>query len=117
MLTNSNYSLVCSVAHVTVSCGLLDAAFQVPRLKDTLQKLLTSVEPLYCDDPDGFATLKSEAADFECCMGPKLQQALVIKSWLSANYVSDWWSVGLSRLLDDAVLCGETGGLYVCYTR
>lgn len=31
------------------------------------------------------------ANDFETTIAPKLQKYLVLKSWWSANYVSDWW--------------------------
>ena len=31
------------------------------------------------------------AQDFELTIGSKLQRYLVLKSWWSTNYVSDWW--------------------------
>lgn len=31
------------------------------------------------------------ANEFETTIGPKLQKYLVLKSWWSSNYVSDWW--------------------------
>ncbi|XP_025081359.1 carnitine O-palmitoyltransferase 1, liver isoform-like isoform X3 [Pomacea canaliculata] len=63
----------------------------VPPLKDTLNKLLVSLKPLYIDHEDEFTKLKVEAAEFEKTLGPKLQNALVLKSWWAPNYVSDWW--------------------------
>ncbi|XP_076438763.1 carnitine O-palmitoyltransferase 1, liver isoform-like [Babylonia areolata] len=63
----------------------------VPPLKQTVQKLMASLEPLYMDQPEEFATLQQEAEEFQATVGPTLQKALIIKSWLSPNYVSDWW--------------------------
>lgn len=60
-------------------------------MKDTLNKLLVSLKPLYIDHEDEFTKLKVEAAEFEKTLGPKLQNALVLKSWWAPNYVSDWW--------------------------
>ncbi|XP_070178057.1 carnitine O-palmitoyltransferase 1, liver isoform-like isoform X2 [Littorina saxatilis] len=63
----------------------------VPPLSETVDKLLASLKPLYRDRPEEFATLKQEAVEFERTMGPRLQKALIIKSWLAPNFVSDWW--------------------------
>nr|KAG5707252.1 hypothetical protein BaRGS_000026 [Batillaria attramentaria] len=63
----------------------------VPPLKETINKLLTSLAPLYKDKKEEFAQLKREAIEFERTLGPTLQKALIIKSWLAPNFVSDWW--------------------------
>lgn len=64
---------------------------QVPPLRETVDKLIGSLKPLYVDRPEEFAKLRQEAVEFERTVGPKLQKALIIKSWLSPNFVSDWW--------------------------
>lgn len=61
----------------------------VPALKDTIQRYLLSVRPLF-DDND-FERIKKEAEEFENGIAKKLQRYLILKSWWSTNYVSDWW--------------------------
>lgn len=63
----------------------------VPPLHQTLEKLLQSLKPLYESRSEEFSQLQQEATQFEKNMGPRLQKALIIKSWLTPNYVSDWW--------------------------
>lgn len=63
----------------------------VPPLRETMDKLMASLKPLYVDRVEEFGKLQQEAVEFERTVGPKLQKALIIKSWFSPNYVSDWW--------------------------
>ncbi|XP_049811312.1 carnitine O-palmitoyltransferase 1, liver isoform-like [Schistocerca nitens] len=61
----------------------------VPALRDTVQRYLRTVRPLY--DDVHYALIEKLAYEFENGVGPKLQRYLMAKSWLSENYVSDWW--------------------------
>ncbi len=61
----------------------------VPALKETIIKYLRSVEPLL--KPDEFSEVETQAQLFLKGEGANLQRFLVAKSWLSGNYVSDWW--------------------------
>ncbi|KAL8584079.1 hypothetical protein ACOMHN_022419 [Nucella lapillus] len=63
----------------------------VPPLRGTMDKLMASLRPLYQDRGEEYNQLQQEALQFERTVGPKLQKALLIKSWLAPNYVSDWW--------------------------
>ena len=65
----------------------------VPPLKETLDKFMKSLKPLYEEDSPEWKTLVKDRAEFEKSIGPKLQRFLVLKSWWSANYVTDWWYV------------------------
>lgn len=61
----------------------------VPNLSDTIDKWLLSVKPLKTETE--FEKLSAEAKEFERGVGLKLQRVLILKSWWSFNYVSDWW--------------------------
>lgn len=61
----------------------------LPPVHDTLQRYLLSVRPLL--DDQNFVRMEQLASEFETTIAPKLQKYLVLKSWWSANYVSDWW--------------------------
>ncbi|CAL1535502.1 unnamed protein product [Lymnaea stagnalis] len=63
----------------------------VPPLNQTIEKLVASLEPLYTDNPDGLEELRRESREFLKTVGPKLQRALIIRSWWADNYVTDWW--------------------------
>ncbi|XP_048251117.1 carnitine O-palmitoyltransferase 1, liver isoform-like isoform X2 [Haliotis rufescens] len=73
------------------SCQRSLPRMSVPTLRHTLDHLLDSLKPLYGEDSEEFQTLKAEAKVFEQTQGPKLQRMLVLKSWWSQNWVSDWW--------------------------
>nr|XP_022311882.1 carnitine O-palmitoyltransferase 1, liver isoform-like [Crassostrea virginica] len=73
------------------SCQSSLARMPVPALRDTLTKLLSSLEPLYGEDIGKWNKLKKDAEDFEKGYGPKLQRILMLKSWWCNNYVTDWW--------------------------
>lgn len=61
----------------------------LPNVHDTLQRYLDSVHPLL--DDNNYARMQDLAKDFERTIAPKLQRYLMLKSWWSSNYVSDWW--------------------------
>lgn len=54
-----------------------------------MKRYLLSVRPLL--DDEAFERVTREAKEFENGIGKKLQWYLVLKSWWSSNYVSDWW--------------------------
>ncbi|XP_067674607.1 carnitine O-palmitoyltransferase 1, liver isoform-like isoform X2 [Haliotis asinina] len=61
----------------------------VPPLDGTLSRYLKSVQPLL--DDEKYARMEKLGQEFRNGIGPKLQRYLLLKSWWSANYVSDWW--------------------------
>ncbi|XP_055301856.1 carnitine O-palmitoyltransferase 1, liver isoform-like isoform X1 [Sitodiplosis mosellana] len=61
----------------------------LPNVNDTLARYLDSVHPLV--DEENYKRMEELAEDFERTIGPKLQRYLILKSWWSTNYVSDWW--------------------------
>ncbi|XP_017785605.1 PREDICTED: carnitine O-palmitoyltransferase 1, liver isoform isoform X2 [Nicrophorus vespilloides] len=61
----------------------------LPALHDTMTRYLRSARPLL--DEDNYKKMEGLASDFENGIGVKLQRYLVLKSWWSSNYVSDWW--------------------------
>ncbi|CAG5113863.1 Oidioi.mRNA.OKI2018_I69.chr2.g7953.t1.cds [Oikopleura dioica] len=61
----------------------------VPELENTVRRYLQSMKPLITDKE--FAELKRLSDDFLTGVGPALNSALTKKSWLSTNYVTDWW--------------------------
>lgn len=61
----------------------------LPSVHDTLQRYLRSVRPLL--DENNYERTVNLASEFENGIGKKLQRYLLLKSWWSSNYVSDWW--------------------------
>lgn len=61
----------------------------LPAVHDTMERYLDSVRPLL--DDANYERMQGLAKDFESTIGPKLQRFLMLKSWWSTNYVSDWW--------------------------
>jgi carnitine O-palmitoyltransferase 1, liver isoform len=61
----------------------------LPALNDTMSKYLRSVRPLL--DDKSYKEVVKQTEEFENGIGKKLQRYLVLKSWWSTNYVSDWW--------------------------
>lgn len=47
------------------------------------------MKPLVSDED--YRRLEKEASEFENGIGRKFQRYLLLKSWWSSNYVSDWW--------------------------
>lgn len=62
----------------------------LPSLKDTIRRYLRSIKPL-CDSEEHYKDIERKAIDFRDGIGRKLQLYLHLKSWMSTNYVSDWW--------------------------
>lgn len=58
-------------------------------MSQTLTRYLRSVRPLVSDED--YKRLEREAYEFENGIGRKFQRYLLLKSWWSSNYVSDWW--------------------------
>lgn len=61
----------------------------VPKLNDTISRYLLSMRPLLNESEHNAITKKAE--EFQNGIGKKLQRYLVLKSWWSPNYVTDWW--------------------------
>ncbi|KAJ8937761.1 hypothetical protein NQ318_006624 [Aromia moschata] len=61
----------------------------LPSVHDTMQRYLRSVKPLLSED--GYKRMEKLANEFENGIGKKLQRYILLKSWTSTNYVSDWW--------------------------
>ncbi|KAL9914661.1 carnitine O-palmitoyltransferase whd isoform 2-T5 [Glossina fuscipes fuscipes] len=60
-----------------------------PSVHDTMTRYLRSVRPLL--DDEKYQKMERLASEFEHTIGKKLQWYLILKSWWSTNYVSDWW--------------------------
>lgn len=61
----------------------------LPSVHGTTQRYLRSVRPLL--DDAAYEKMVRLAQEFESTIGSKLQRYLILKSWWSTNYVSDWW--------------------------
>ncbi|XP_058815518.1 carnitine O-palmitoyltransferase 1, liver isoform isoform X1 [Topomyia yanbarensis] len=61
----------------------------LPSVKDTMARYLRSVKPLL--DDDNYTRMERLANEFQNGIATKLQRYLLLKSWWSTNYVSDWW--------------------------
>lgn len=61
----------------------------LPSVHDTMGRYLLSVRPLL--DDQNYTRMEQLAKEFETSIALKLQKYLVLKSWWSSNYVSDWW--------------------------
>lgn len=71
------------------SCQRSLPRLPVPPLKETVDKLMESLEPV-CTKEE-LKELESLAKEFLNGIGPKAQKILILKSWWAPNYVSDWW--------------------------
>ncbi|XP_074028252.1 carnitine O-palmitoyltransferase whd isoform X2 [Leptinotarsa decemlineata] len=61
----------------------------LPSVHDTMTRYLRSVKPLL--DEEKYDKMEKLADEFENGIASKLQRYLILKSWWSTNYVSDWW--------------------------
>ncbi|XP_032679646.1 carnitine O-palmitoyltransferase 1, liver isoform isoform X1 [Odontomachus brunneus] len=61
----------------------------LPSVSDTMARYLRSVRPLV--DDENYTRMERLANEFQNGIGNKLQRYLILKSWWSTNYVSDWW--------------------------
>ncbi|CAG9533273.1 unnamed protein product [Cercopithifilaria johnstoni] len=85
-----------AILHLLSKSGLMLHSFQgalphlpLPRLDDTLYKHLCTMRPV-CTDKE-YDELVQLTKEFRNGVGRHLQWYLIIKSFLSINYVSDWW--------------------------
>ncbi|CAL8075468.1 unnamed protein product [Calicophoron daubneyi] len=61
----------------------------LPKLQHTMEKYLKSTQHLVPEQE--YTELVRQAKEFEKGPGQKLQFFLWLKTWLTSNYVSDWW--------------------------
>jgi len=61
----------------------------VPSLEHTTSRWLEAMIPL--QTPEELENSKKLVQEFVKNEGPKLQRYLIVKSWVTRNYVSDWW--------------------------
>ncbi|VDO99948.1 unnamed protein product, partial [Heligmosomoides polygyrus] len=61
----------------------------LPSLDETVEKHLISMRPIL--DDEEYAELEHLSEIFRKGVGRRLQRYLSLKSWLSTNYVTDWW--------------------------
>lgn len=62
----------------------------LPSLNNTINRYLKSIKPL-CKSEQHYKDIERKAFDFKNGIGKRLQLYLHLKSWMSTNYVSDWW--------------------------
>ncbi|CAG2246768.1 CPT1A [Mytilus edulis] len=73
------------------SCQRSLPRMPVPTVQETLSRLLKSLRPLYDEDSKEWKSICKNAEEFEKSLAHKLQRVLMLKSWWSQNYVTDWW--------------------------
>ncbi|XP_026471172.1 carnitine O-palmitoyltransferase 1, liver isoform [Ctenocephalides felis] len=61
----------------------------LPSVEDTTKRYLRSVRPLL--DDASYKRMEGLTEEFKKGIAVKLQRYLLLKSWWSSNYVSDWW--------------------------
>ncbi|NXV36685.1 CPT1B palmitoyltransferase, partial [Rissa tridactyla] len=61
----------------------------VPPVEATITRYLESVRPLM--DDEKYGKMEALAKEFKEKTAPRLQKYLILKSWWTTNYVSDWW--------------------------
>ncbi|XP_075561613.1 LOW QUALITY PROTEIN: carnitine O-palmitoyltransferase 1, muscle isoform [Pelecanus crispus] len=61
----------------------------VPSVEATVTRYLESVHPLM--DDEKYGKMEALAKEFKEKTAPRLQKYLILKSWWTTNYVSDWW--------------------------
>lgn len=71
------------------SCQNSLPSLPVPDLDATIANYLRTVRPLL--DDEAYLTICKKAEVFKNDIGRRLQRYLIFKSWISANYVTDWW--------------------------
>lgn len=71
------------------SCQRSLPRLPVPALHDTIERLLDSLRAV-CT-PEEMKSLEMQAQKFETTLGPTLQRLLYLRSWISSNYVTEWW--------------------------
>lgn len=71
------------------SCQRSLPRLPVPPLHDTIERLLDSLKAI-CTQEE-MKVLEMQAQKFETTLGPTLQRLLYLRSWISGNYVTEWW--------------------------
>ncbi|KAM6292920.1 LOW QUALITY PROTEIN: carnitine O-palmitoyltransferase 1, muscle isoform [Porphyrio hochstetteri] len=61
----------------------------VPSVEATITRYLESVQPLLGEEQ--YRRMETLAREFQEQTAPRLQKYLILKSWWTTNYVSDWW--------------------------
>ncbi|XP_053398248.1 carnitine O-palmitoyltransferase 1, liver isoform-like [Mercenaria mercenaria] len=61
----------------------------LPSVDDTIRRYLLSIKPIL--DEEKYDRLSALAEEFRKGLGKKLNRYLILKSWWSTNYVTDWW--------------------------
>jgi len=74
----------------------------VPSVRDTLTRYLRSMKPLLSDEE--YDDMEKLAQEFQETIASRLQKYLVLKSWWSTNYVSDWWEEFVYLHSRDAIM-------------
>jgi carnitine O-palmitoyltransferase 1 len=62
-------------------------------------------------DDEKYNSIEKQANEFRKSIGMRLQRYLILKSWVSSNYVSDWWEEYVylhsrSPLMSNSNICG-----------
>lgn len=80
----------------------------VPKLEQTLEKFLVTVQPLL--KPDELEKTKCVVQDFQKGIGSKLQTLLVEKAKNTENWLADWWlNVAYLEYRDPVVVYSSPG--------
>lgn len=61
----------------------------LPSLDETVSKHLLSMKPILSEEE--YKELEYLSERFRKGVGRRLQRYLILKSWMSTNYVTDWW--------------------------
>ncbi|KAI6658009.1 Carnitine O-palmitoyltransferase 1, liver isoform-like isoform X2 [Oopsacas minuta] len=61
----------------------------VPNLNSTISKYLDSVRPLLSDEE--YKEIEDLSKDFLKNEGHRLQRFLTLRSWITQNYITEWW--------------------------
>lgn len=76
-------------AHLTYTFQSSLPKLPVPQLERSVEGYLATARLL--QSPAEFAATEASAKAFLAGEGPVLQRYLKLKSWVSSNYVTDWW--------------------------
>ncbi|CAG7833590.1 unnamed protein product [Allacma fusca] len=82
----------------------------IPNLQDSVNQYLESMKPLV--DKEKHEILGRLADEFVKTNGPTCQRYLVFKSWLTPNYISDWWEKYIYLMGRSSILINSN---YYCF--
>lgn len=83
----------------------------LPKLEDTMDKYLKSVQPLL--PPEKFKKTKSIVEDFKRGIGAQLHDLLEFKAKRTENWLSDWWLTAAYLSFRSPVVIWSNPGLYL----